>query len=366
MLAVISATGLLHIALAQDSPRTSSKPRSTIVEVELLTGPDGSPVAAQDWRTTFEQLGLPLRVRRAVLNEKPAVEEKMVGTLRYVTVVGQLDRAGRIAVAGKSFAHGDGAKLKEWLDDLKTYGAQGSPSGQPLWGLSQKQFEALYVDLGAKAEESVQGLSLAVALPRLGIPVKYPVRFSTAADEHLHARKELAPAVVRQNIAGFSKATALAIVLNDFALGFRPGRTPDGTIELVIEPQAADRSDHWPVGWPLQQQAPLALPGLFVMTNVELDEVPLPEVLEVVAELTQTPVLIDHAEFERRRINLAAMRISHPIKKTTWSIALRNILVPRQLTREYWQDEAGRPFVWVTASGKPRPASVKGVDAKTP
>ena len=35
---------------------------------------------------------------------------------------------------------------------------------------------------------------------------------------------------------------------------------------------------------------------------------------------------------------------------TSWSYALRQIVVPHHLTQELWQDEAGRAFVWVTAT----------------
>ncbi len=75
-------------------------------------------------------------------------------------------------------------------------------------------------------------------------------------------------------------------------------------------------------------------------------------------------IFIDRAEFERRDIDLTKLLVSHPLKKTTWSLALRAMLVPKHVTREYWQDEAGRGFVWITAVGKPRAAAVKDVGGK--
>lgn len=343
----------------QDGP--VGRVRSTTVEVELLTDPNGAGLQAQAWRTQFEQLGVGLRVRRPVLNDKPGVSERVVGTLRYVTAVGQLERSGKIIFPGKAFTASDGAKLKEWLDELKTYGAQGSPNGKPLWGLTEKQFKVAYDVLTAVQKTSVAGKELPAAVAALELPANLPVRWSTAAREYLERRVAEGRTTAVHDTTGFSKATALAIALNDQGLGFRPNRTPEGIIELLIEPQAEDRPEHWPVGWPVQEQVTAVLPGMFVMVNVALEKLPADEVIADVAKATETSIFIDRAEFERRGIDLSKLLVSHPLKKTTWSLALRAMLVPKHVNREYWQDEAGRGFVWITATGKPRAAAVKDV-----
>lgn len=362
VLTAITLTGWCTMTSAQDGP--VGKVRSTTIEVELLTDPNGGGLQAQSWRTQFEQLGIPLRVRRPVLNDKPEIRERVVGTLRYVTVVGQLERSGKIVFPGKAFTASDGPKLKEWLDELKTYGAQGSPNGKPLWGLTEKQFKVVYDLLTTVQKTSVAGKDLPDAVAALELPLTLPVRWSTTAREYLERRGDAGQINAVQETAGFSKATVLAIALNDQGLGFRPNRTPEGTIELLIEPQTEDHPDHWPVGWPLQQQVTAVLPGMFVMVNVALNDQPAERVITEVARATETPLFIDRAELDRRNIDLSTLLVSHPLKKTTWSLALRAMLVPKRVTREYWQDEAGRGFVWITASGKPRAAAVKDVGGK--
>ncbi len=347
------------ITTAQDGP--VGKVRSTTVDVELLTDPNGGALQAQQWRTQFEQLGIALKVRRPVLNDKPDVSDRVVGTLRYVTAVGQLERSGKIVFPGKAFTFSDAPKLKEWLDELKTYGAQGSPNGKPLWGLTEKQFKVTYDVLTAVLKTSVAGKDLPDAVTAMELPANLPVRWSIAARDYLERRVADGKITAVHDTAGFSKATVLAIALNDQGLGFRPNRTPEGTIELLIEPQVADRQELWPVGWPVQQQVTNVLPGMFVMVNVALEKLPADEVLKDVAKATETPIFVDRAEFERRDIDLTKLLVSHPLKKTTWSLALRAMLVPKRINREYWQDEAGRGFVWITATGKPRAAAVKDV-----
>lgn len=349
------AIALATTVLAQPpTPKRGGTATKTILNVELLSAADGGALHAQDWRAVFEQLDVQLTVRRAVLDDKPDIKERTVGTLRYVTVIGQLDRQGRIVFTTASFTRADAARLKEWLDDLKTYGSQGKPDGQPLWGLSKAQFEALYLALSERVDVELQGQTLDQAVTALEFPATYPLRWSTAARERLVKLGE--QATVRQRVAGFTKATALAIALNDQGFGFRPNRTPAGSIELVIEPQSADGRELWPIGWPLQQQAPELMPKLFVMTNIELRQESLLDVLEAAAGLTDTPILLNQAELDRRQIDLAALKASHPLKKTTWSLALRAVLVPQKLNREYWQDESGRAFVWITPIGKARSA----------
>ncbi|HET6423075.1 MAG TPA: hypothetical protein VFG20_05290 [Planctomycetaceae bacterium] len=351
----------LATASAQPKDAPVGKVRSTTVEVELLTSPEGGILHGQQWRAQFEQLGVSLKVKRAALNDKPQISERIVGTLRFVTAVGQVERSGRISFPGKAFTFSDGPKLKEWIDELKTYGAEGSPHGKPLWGLTEKQFKVLYGELSAVQKTSVAGKDLPDSVTALELPDHIPVRWSLAAQDHLERRVAGKQIAAIHDTTGFSKATVLAIALNDQNLGFRPNRTPEGTIELLIEPQSADRQDHWPVGWPLQQQQSALLPNLFLMVNVSLEKLPASEVLDEVAKATETPVFVDRAEFERRDIDLTKLLLSHPLKKTTWSMALRSMLVPKRITREYWQDEGGRGFVWITATGKPRADAVKGV-----
>jgi hypothetical protein len=352
---------ILLLCLAGMLPAASGQPPShpsggrsgkTFLDVVLLAAPDGGALHSQDWRSAFEQLDVPVSIRRPVLDDKPEVKERTVGTLRYVTVVGVIDRQGRLVFADRTFTRGEAAKLKEWLDELTTYGAQGSPKGQPLWGLSKPQFEALYLALAEVHSADLSGQPLSRAVAALEISPQYPLRWSSAATDVVQKLGD--EATVRQHVVGFSKATTLAIALNDRGLGFRPNRTPSGGIELVIEPQTENRHEHWPVGWPLQRPAPQALPGLFVLTNIQLQKEPLADVLEAVTDLTEAPVFVDYAGFAQRQLDLAALRATHPLKKTTWSLALRAILVPQKLNREYWQDEAGKAFVWITPIGKER------------
>lgn len=336
------------------TPGAASKPRLTIVDLKLLTDSNGGGLHAQEWGKVLEPLDVAVQIQRPTLSDKPEVRERNVGTIRYVTAVGTLDRAGRINFPGRAFELSDGVKLREWLTELKTYGAQGTPEGQPMWGLTKAQFTRVYDSLLKPVEVSVLDMPVAKAIASLPLPMQYPVRFSPAAESLLG---QTGPRNrVRQDVRGFSAATAMAIMLNDCRLGFRPNRTPNDAVELLIEPLGS-REDLWPVGWPLQKPRLKAAPKLFAMTPIELDQVPLTDLLTTVAELTETPVILDHYEIEKANIEPAKLSVSFKRSSTSWSVALKTMVIPKKLSREIWQDENGRAFVFITTN---RPGRASG------
>lgn len=327
-----------------ETSATSPRPRSTFVEIKLLANTDGGGLHSQQWIKILEPLDVSIQIQRP-RDEKPEVRERIVGTLRYVTATGTLDRSGRISFPTRSFDPGEGAKLREWINELKTYGAQGTPDGQPMWGLSKEQFTALYEALVKPANAEYRDLPLTEAIAKLPLPKEYPVRLSQAALAVLKAPG--AKSRVRQEVKGFSVATALAIMLNDCKLGFRPNRTPEGGLELLVEP-IGTKQTLWNIGWPLQKQRIKAAPKFFAMTLIELDNVSLADLLPTVAELTETPVMLDYYEIEEKNIDFPSLKVSVKRTQTSWSVALKSAVVTRKLSREIWQDEAGRAFVWIT------------------
>lgn len=329
------------------SKRAGGKPSKTEVTVELLSGTQGVGLAAQQWQQTFAKLGIRLRIRRPLLDDKPEVREQTRGTFRQVTVIGRLDRSGKIILPDRTFRRSDVNKLKEWIDELKTYGAKGAPEGKPLWGLSKAQFASIYSALSEKLPAEVEELPFQTALSKMELPPQYPVRITTAAAEWLRREFPRQPPV-RYSLKGMSKGTALAILVNDYGLGYRPLRTPDGSIELAIDP-LTKTTDVWPVGWKLSSlEKRKAVPKLYELVPVELDDLKLSDVLHAVAVKTDVPIHVDYYRIQAKGIDFDKLRVSHPMRQTSWSLLLKRLTNPARLTRQIWRDESGQPFVWVT------------------
>lgn len=327
----------------------------TTVTVEVLTGDDGVGLRTQEWRPVFEELGYSLTMRRGTSRDKVEVRERMLGRLREVKVVGKLDAKGRLVFPERSFSPQDSAKLLEWLRELETYGAQGSPEGKPLWGLIEAQYKAVRESLSQNVTKEPQGLVLEAAVQALELPAAYPLRMSTDAKEWLKGTFPTVPPV-RQKLKGISKGTALSILVNEYGMGFRPLRTQSGTIELVVDP-LTKTTDVWPIGWAPKQNRRDAAPKLFELKPVEIEEMKLTNALDFVASETGIPIFIDRFGIGAQRIDLDGLIVSHRFRQTAYSLVLSRLTNPQHLNSEIRVDELGQPFVWVSVltPGKSQP-----------
>ncbi|VAX36445.1 hypothetical protein MNBD_PLANCTO02-481 [hydrothermal vent metagenome] len=319
---------------------------NVIVSVELLALQQRVGLAAQQWAKTFAQLGTSCRVHQPLLNDKPEIKETKRGKLRFVTLIGFLDDKGTIHFPGKTFSQRDTGRLKDWLQEVKSYGAQGAPKGQPVWGLSRKQFDPLHTSLAKKVEKDLFAIPLSQAIKKLDLPAKYRIRITAEAQQKWKTILEK-KSLVRQPVKGFSKGTALAIILNDHKLGFRPLRTPSGSIELALVMQADD-ADTWPIGWKAKTPFPKIVRKLYRYVPIELEKVKLLDLLHAISVKIEIPVLIDYYHIEKNKIKIKKILISFPARKTSWHRLLGIAIIPNKMTRKYKIDEAGKPFVWVT------------------
>lgn len=325
--------------------------KATFVEFELLQTDNGAGLHAQQWLKILGPLDVTFRIHRPNSNEKLEMRERMVGNLRYVTAVGTLDRMGKITFTDRSFAMADTEKLKDWIEELRTYGIRGNPSGQPVWGLTKEQFAEFFESMTVPIKFDTDELPLKQLIAKLPLPKSAPLHWTADANELVEKRGDRTK--MRLELNGFSAGTVLAVALGQNGLAFRPNRVASGEMELLIELKNP-KQDQWPVGWPVQRQTSKALPKFHAMVPVELTDVPLADVINAIGQLSETPILIDYAELESRQIDLDKINVSFPRKITTWGIALHRLVVPQKLTREFWQDEAGRVFVWITTAAAGR------------
>jgi hypothetical protein len=318
----------------------------TRITVEIFCGSDNAGFQAQRWSPTFDRAGVYLRIRTEMPGDKLSVREKQYGKLREVSLVGRLEMNGSLTFEGRKFKPNETPALAEWLAELKTYGSQGSPRGKALWGLSNDQFDALFRALGSPVEQEVADQPLDEALRGLGLSEKYPLRLSYAAKQIVATAPR---SKSRLQLRGFSQGTALALLLSQYGLGFRPERSPAGKIELVALP-ADDSQSLWPTGWEhLEGTSPVSIaPKLFTQTLVELKDQKLGDVLEAIGQKTNTPVLLDYAKIEARGLDVSSVSVTVEKRRYAWASLLTRITSPSFLSIKICCDEARKPFVWVT------------------
>ena len=331
-------------AAAKSRP-AGDKPRlTTIINVELLTGEEGVGLKAQQWGRILEKLDVTHTVRRATPKDKIGITEKKSGdSIRRVQVVGRLDKSGRLVFDDRVYSEEEADKLAAWFDELRGYGALGSPTGQPVWGLTKQQFGALHDVLRQPLVQDTQDREFAEALKLFAFPPEFPVRLSDAAVKVLQDKGR--GATVTQSLSGISRGTALAILLSEQGLCFKPQRLPDASIILSVEP-LREPSDAWPVGWPPEHPIPSLAPKLYAQSQIDLTDIELDGVLDAAVDYVGMPILFDRTALAAKQVDLKK-KVSHPGKRTTWGLALRSLLAQVNAKPEILVDESGRPFVWV-------------------
>ena len=318
----------------------------TVLSIELMLPRNSNDfVKAQQWGRVFEKFGQSVRISKPLRSDEPEIDETIRGTLRIVKLRGEIDREGILRFPKKSFSFDQSEQLKEWLDELKVYGAQGTPDGKQLWGLNSEQFESVVDGLSKAVETESSGLSVAEILKSLPISEELPTNVVSTAQEQFN---KVQTEIVGQEIKGVAAGCALAYVLQQQGLGFKPLRTPAGTVELSID-SLDSLSDAWPVGWKIDDVTPRnqIAPALFKAVNTGFDAAPLQTVLEAIATQTQTPILIDRRACVQRKVDPETAKVSYPQKQTAWMIVLNSVVRQINLTSSIRQDEAGNAIVWV-------------------
>ncbi|NQV25891.1 MAG: hypothetical protein HQ518_16145 [Rhodopirellula sp.] len=327
---------------ASESP--SQKKQLTQVSFELLIATRVPPLAAQQWGEIFRRAGADVRIRQARSSDRAAITESKRGSVRLVKATGLLNQDGSVLFENRRFQQSQTALLADWIRELKTYGAQGSDAGKPGFGLTREQFDQVFRILAGEVVRDPAGLELPAALATVSFPTSLPLRITPAAEELLKRSGAKRPAP--EGLAGLSRGTVLAILLNEEGLGFRPGRTPEGSLELRVSPLDETESA-WPIGWPLERPPVASMPKFVEAVPIEFDDVPLIDVIHAISVQTGISILTDHRRAIEANIQLSELKVNQEYRKMTWSGLLDRVTFPH-LMRELLQDEAGTPFVFVT------------------
>jgi len=333
------------------APRGEPGPRpvettSTTLHVDLFASDPTQALQSQTWGRVFDSLGQRIRIRTGAAEDEPQLTESKRGPLRTVTLVGKIDRRGTLTFPGKTFNPGDEKALKEWLDDLQSYGAQGSPAGQPRWGLNTEQFTELFKTLGETIEADVTGQPLVDAVRSFGFGIDIPIRIDDSVAPRWKSMQD--GLVALQDVRQLSRGSALAVLLNDHGLCFRPLRTPAGAVDLVIL-EKARTPDPWPLGWEPRPDVSRNeyAPALFAFNPIGFLPRPVSETLAEARMQTGCAFVVDTPGLAQKDVDLSTRRFGVPEKKTAWVLILQAALTGTGLQAHIRIDEAGRGFVLI-------------------
>lgn len=337
----------LAAALLLVTPQTTQA-KSTTLSFEIVTTRGSSArLASQDWGRVFAKLGHIVTIRQQATANATIPDQAVTQTetrlSRRIKAVGLLDSRGRVHFGSKVFRASDEANLKAWIDGLKKYGVQGSPSGKPLWGLTAKQFDQAFIPLAKTMPTEVAGMTIQDAILAMEVDRRLTVNWDTGT-------KEIAAkaGIVTRNLNKFGKGTALAIMLNDAGLGFLPERQGDGTVTLLVVKKG--QRALWPIGWPPKVSLSRTMPHFYKKTDVSLPKVSLTRVFSAVEKQTKVPILVDYPTLKAKGLDFEKMQADVRPRRMSWNSVIRTVSIQNRMNYDARVDEQGSPFVWVSSN----------------
>lgn len=259
-------------------------------------------------------------------------------------VYGILTPRNQLTLSNGSFALTDRAKLAKWIADLKASGPPLRPGEKPRpFGLSADQLEAASRDLARVVDFKTAGLAPTQLLTELGNRLRYPL----TADESIAAqlgRSEKIPG----ELQGLACGTVAAAVLRRDGLSLAPRPTSSGGVEYVVF-RAAEGQDVWPVGWEPEKPVFEIVPELFTLRSVSIDGNMASQVLQIVADRVRLPMLFDEQMLILKKLDPSKAPVKIPEAKLGYEGVLDRALFQADLKHEVRLDDAGKPFLWITA-----------------
>jgi hypothetical protein len=279
-----------------------------------------------------------VRFRTAQAGDEIKIDQRGTDQSPVYVVTALLD-GSVLLVPGARFKQSEAGKLAQWLDDLAEHGPPNRREARAAFGLSAKQLAQVREDLAKPVNFSTKGMSRAEAVEKIGQRLKLPIQLAGSLPAPEDDK-------IAEDVSDLSCGTGLACILRPLGYCMVP-RLSHGSLEYVVAKAKLDQ-EVWPIGWKPEKPLGQVLPLLFQFLPVNVQNVPAAKALEVIGTRLKTPVLLDHNAMARHGIDPAKAMVSMPPGKTTYSSALRRLLFKAGLKFEVRQDEAGRPFLWIT------------------
>ncbi|MEX2138360.1 MAG: hypothetical protein WD894_03815 [Pirellulales bacterium] len=325
--------GVPSAGLAAEPPR---------IEFEIVTEQGLTPVTTQKWYKTLTDLKVAgLRIRGETSGDQPKIDETGVKDRRVFRVTGRIDSRGTLIVPGGRFTTADAPKIARWIHELSNNGVAGVTERKVAFGLTKGQLAEVTKDLTRPVAFSTKGIKPTDAVQQ----IVASLRLKATLDDETK-RTLLADEPVRDELEGLSSGTALAALLRPAGAALVPLK-PDGEPVQYRLIAAQSATEIWPVGWPPKQPRGKVAPKLIELLNAEIDGFSAAEAIEAIRGRLGMPLLFDHNNLVRHRIDLATP-ITVPARRTYYSKVLDQALFKVGLMYELRVDENEKPILWIT------------------
>lgn len=324
---------------------TTAVRRTLDLEV-LIQSQTSYRLRAQEWGRVLQDLGYSVKFREARAGEAPGVEDRNDGDLLQTRVVAGMAADGSLRVGSQRFTLDTTQPLVNWLEEIRLYGANGPPNANPTWGLSDEQFREVTQLLAQPVANSIELQSPVLAIEAIGLPSKMRMKFTDASRALALGRKpESLPASIE--LQGFSRGTAIAIVLAQYGLGFRPKYVAPGQYDIEID-RGDESSNLWPVGWKPEQSYSEILPAYLKAIPLDVDDVEVAQLVAAVADKLQLPWFSSSHALHGKGLHISTLKYTRKSDRISPVRLLTAVGDKLHLGFDVRVDEAGKLFLWAT------------------
>ena len=344
---LVSATFVTHAV--QPAVADEREPPQRTLEVEVLVQSLPSyRIKSQEWGRAFQELGYSVRFRAPRAGEAPRVEDLDGDDFLATRVVAAMAADGSIRIGKQKFDIESTKLLTQALDEIKRHGAKGPPDSNPTWGLTNEQFQEVTHLLGVPVENPVELQSSILAIESMGLPDHMRMKFTDAARQQAAAnRPESAPETLE--LQGMTKGSAIAIVLAQYGLGFRPKYVAPGQYDIEID--CGDESNNlWPIGWKPEQSFSEILPAYFRAIPLDVEDVEVDALVSAIAVKIEVPYFSSAYALTAKGLDINALKYTRKDDRISPARLLTAVGDKLDLGFDVRVDEAGKLFLWVTTA----------------
>lgn len=344
LVSVILPTHTFHRVIA-DEPE--ARRRTLDVEVLIQSQPSYR-IKSQEWGRVFQELGYSVKFREPRAGEAPRVEDQDRENALATHVVAAMEANGSIRIGSQKFDIDRTQPLVLALEEIRRHGAKGPPNSSPTWGLTDEQFKEVTRMLGQPVGKPVELQSSILAIESVGLPGNMRMKFTDAARQQaLAKRPETAPESM--DLQGFTKGSAIAIILAQYGLGFRPKFVALGNYDLEID-LGNESSNLWPIGWRPEQSFSEILPAYFRAIPLDVEDVEVQALTGAIADKLGIPHFSSAYALKSKSLDIHSLKYTRKDDRISPARLLTAIGDKLDLGFDIRVDEAGKMFLWVTTA----------------
>lgn len=324
---------------------STTKTQNRSLELRVLVD-QTSPIGTNHkWLQALAEVGADRVVSETSRKTKPSFEEYGSGAIKTLAVVG-IVKNGKLHLPGGKFSIGQTTAIRNHLQKLRDDGAEVTIAEKVAFGLTAPQLISVHDGLGKKIGSSTVGQKANSLANSILKSSGYPISMDRATKAAL-ANDE---SIMQAELEGLSLGTALAITLRKMGLVFEPNRPQGKGIQLIVR-AANEKTENWPVGWPISEQIKQAAPKYFVRVPIRAENTPILQVLGGIENRMDFPFIYDDARIAASDINLEATLVTYiKAKKSSYSMVVDKVLrqCKPKLKSDLRIDEVGKRFLWIT------------------